>query len=286
MCDESCGTEDGWGFPHCTISDSLIKTYTMMLGEVGDASRYQQKLFAQILLIAFIFLVVILLSNVLIAMVTDSHSYIKNERAEIVFWSNRLDFVAEMETIVVIRQNILSTMSCKSQDHDYTSTSTDPRGDVHKRCTREPCLQRTWNKMISLIKGESVSEDTAFVEMILYSLLRFFAAVIFLPLWIALGILTAGCLFPPQVRQWLFIKKETQNVVLNSANEIEDAIDKLKKEVSSSRSETKKELQTMRQDCHNLRDEVEEMKRSIEEELVIVKKVTNALLRTCARQRV
>ena len=39
---------------------------------------------------AFVFLVVILLSNVLIAIVTDSHSIVKNERAVMVFWSNRL----------------------------------------------------------------------------------------------------------------------------------------------------------------------------------------------------
>ena len=40
------------------------------------------------------FLVVILLANVLIAIVTNSCEVIKNERAAIVFWTNRLDQIS------------------------------------------------------------------------------------------------------------------------------------------------------------------------------------------------
>ena len=105
VCSQECITEDGWIFPHCTFSDSFMKVYTMMLGEVGDVNRYQQKFIAQAMYLAFVFVVVILLSNVLIAMVTESHNFIQNERAKMVFWSNRLDFVAEMDTIVVIKRN-------------------------------------------------------------------------------------------------------------------------------------------------------------------------------------
>ena len=47
----------------------------------------------------FAFLVVIPLSNVLIAIVTDSYAVVKDERAAVVFWSNRLDFVAEIDAI-------------------------------------------------------------------------------------------------------------------------------------------------------------------------------------------
>ena len=54
---------------------------------------------AQLLYVVFSFLVIILLSNVLIAIVTDSYGVIENERAAMVFWSNRLDFVAEIDQI-------------------------------------------------------------------------------------------------------------------------------------------------------------------------------------------
>ena len=69
----------------------------MMMGEIGSESRYDGKLVAQILYVAYAVVVVILLSNVLIAIVTDSYEIIQNDRAAIVFWSNRLDFVAEMD---------------------------------------------------------------------------------------------------------------------------------------------------------------------------------------------
>ena len=70
---------------------------TMMMGEIGSESRYDGNLVAQILYVAYAVVVVILLSNVLIAIVTDSYEIIQNDRAAIVFWSNRLDFVAEMD---------------------------------------------------------------------------------------------------------------------------------------------------------------------------------------------
>ena len=70
-----------------------------MMGEVGDENRYNDSLVAQILYVMYAFLVIILLSNVLIAIVTDSYEIVQNDRAAIVFWSNRLDFVAEMDAI-------------------------------------------------------------------------------------------------------------------------------------------------------------------------------------------
>jgi hypothetical protein len=61
----------------------------MMMGEIGTETRYDEVLVAQVLYILYGFLVVILLSNVLIAIVTDSYEVIQNDRAAIVFWSNR-----------------------------------------------------------------------------------------------------------------------------------------------------------------------------------------------------
>merc|ERR1712226_705308 len=104
LCDNSSGPADEpCNFPHCTFEGSLLKVYTMMMGEIGAETRYSvgpTKTVAQILYVAYAFLVVILLSNVLIAIVTDSYEIIQNDRAAIVFWSNRLDFVAEMDAIV------------------------------------------------------------------------------------------------------------------------------------------------------------------------------------------
>jgi hypothetical protein len=69
------------GFPHCQFDSSLLKVYTMMMGEIGDETRYETSQVAQVLYVLYAFLVVILLSNVLIAIVTDSYEIIQNDRA-------------------------------------------------------------------------------------------------------------------------------------------------------------------------------------------------------------
>ena len=51
------------------------------------------------LFVLFVFLVVILLANVLIAIVADSYKVIQDQRAAIVFWSNRLVFVAQADSV-------------------------------------------------------------------------------------------------------------------------------------------------------------------------------------------
>lgn len=211
VCSEVCASPDGWVFPHCTFSDSLIKIFTMMLCEVGGVNRYQQKLVSQLLYIAFVFLVVIVLSNVLIAMVTDSHSYIKYESVEIVFWSNRLDFVAEMETIVFIKQKLLN---CLGKSHDYKSTSTED-SEIEIKTSREP-VRQLWMKMIGFLWNDSSFDDTAIVKFLLFTIMRFFVVTTVLPIWVILGIASAGGLFPPHVREWLFVHRDPYDTVLVS----------------------------------------------------------------------
>lgn len=95
--------------PHfCEEWLTLLKVYIMLLGEVNDeeflVNNFQEEGFVQGLgitfFIIFMFLVVILLANVLIAIVTDSYGVIKNERAAVVFWTNRLDYIAECDAII------------------------------------------------------------------------------------------------------------------------------------------------------------------------------------------
>ena len=81
--------------PYCDFWHSFLSVYTMLLGEV-DENNFRDSPVATALFIIFMFLCVILLANVLIAIVTDSYKVIQDQRAAIVFWTNRLDFVAEV----------------------------------------------------------------------------------------------------------------------------------------------------------------------------------------------
>ncbi len=92
---DTCDPEEGSEpYRFCTNWDTFLSVYTMLLGEV-DEGDFETSVLATIAFIFFVFLVVILLANVLIAIVTDSYSVIRNERAAIVFWSNRLDFIGK-----------------------------------------------------------------------------------------------------------------------------------------------------------------------------------------------
>ena len=56
--------------------DSLLSVYTMLLGEVSE-DAFENSRVGMALFIVFMFLVVILLANVLIAIVTDSYKVIQ-----------------------------------------------------------------------------------------------------------------------------------------------------------------------------------------------------------------
>ena len=57
----------------------------MMMDEINNEMCYSTLPVAQFLYVTFAFLVIILLSNVLIAIATDSYGVVKNERAAMVF---------------------------------------------------------------------------------------------------------------------------------------------------------------------------------------------------------
>lgn len=62
--------------PYCTFWDSFLSVYTMLLGEL-DEGQFVDSGVAIALFVLFMFLVVILLANVLIAIVTDSYKVIQ-----------------------------------------------------------------------------------------------------------------------------------------------------------------------------------------------------------------
>lgn len=94
---DQCDPEGAEPFHFCSRWDSFLTVYTMLLGEV-DETEFDRNILAMMLFMLFIFLVVILLANVLIAIVADSYGVIRHERAAIVFWSNRLDFIGKYFT--------------------------------------------------------------------------------------------------------------------------------------------------------------------------------------------
>ena len=107
---------------HCTLGFSLLKSFSMMLGEIDNVLRYNaidgdidNQIFVQFIYIVYAVVVVLLLSNVLIAIVSDTYMGIDSEQADILFWKDRLNDVSEFDSIY----SILFQFS-KSLDDDNT----------------------------------------------------------------------------------------------------------------------------------------------------------------------
>jgi hypothetical protein len=237
----------------------------MMLGEIGEVNRYQQSITAQILYVAFVFLVVILLSNVLIAIVTDSHSVVKNERAEVVFWSNRLDFVAEMDTIEAMRKRVVSCVlrndySDQAQAHDL------------QRQTLSDSFREWWNHLVAFLK-EKNSDDISLLEYYLFFFLRIITILLVIPLWFAFGLCTAGFLWPPQIREWFFVMRKGDRKVTVMANEIILEIKNTEREVKTMTSDILREIKRSNNEQHEVRNEMNQVKSRFVKDLSEIKRL-------------
>ncbi|KAL7579887.1 hypothetical protein ACA910_004894 [Epithemia clementina (nom. ined.)] len=281
----------GCRFPHCTFEDSLLKVYTMMMGEIGDEKRYSlgpTSLTAQILYVAYAFLVVILLSNVLIAIVTDSYEIIQNDRAAIVFWSNRLDFVAEMDAIVFGAQRRLCCCANKNNlapgapIHVQETASGGPdlygHGDTDRGDGQSSNFMRYgWAQVMQLF-DETLYEDMDWLEAWVYNCFRIFSVLFIIPFWFLMGIVTVGLLWPPQIRELLFVQKETG---ISRAEIERRKLEKLigiQNDMKALKQEITREMENDRDEMMRMRAEVEAVQTEVLADLQQVKELLSSLL--------
>lgn len=292
-------------FPHCNFADSLLKVYTMLMGEIGDETRYETSTVAQFLYVAFAFLVVILLSNVLIAIVTDSYEVIQNDRSAIVFWSNRLDFVAEMDAISSVKTKIRKRKGGDSgvlgapthiQETPFGEGRPTYSGSTHggsqlgggddenvsgDSSSSMSVFRDAWKNLMSLFDS-SLYDDIDVIlwsfEFWCYFFFRIVAITIIIPLWLVAGFATAGWLWPPQVREWLFVQKKTAISRADLANQVLMQIKKLKDEMKSLRVEIKDEMKSDRAEMVNMKTEVEGVQADVMSDLLQVKEIMTTLL--------
>lgn len=248
----------------CHSWDSFLRVYTMLLGEVDD-TIYNNNTFAIILFVIFMLLVVILLANVLIAIVTDSYKIIQDQRAAIVFWTNRLDYIAQMDAIAngpwKSRVRRLFGMSEVDRSHNVEVTFGK---DV-------------WKALTDLFEYEP-DEGVLSFEFFCYMILRICALVI-MPLWILAGALVAGWLWPPQVREKLFTQVVSKH---SSESEKEEELRKtqvqrLKVEIDGLKDELMQELAMDRTQVVQIKSSVAERKLEIQNEMKHIKRIVTML---------
>lgn len=252
--------------PYCNYWTAFLNVYTMLLGQV-DETEFESSAAATFLFIIFMFLVVILLANVLIAIVTDSYKVIQDQRAAIVFWTNRLDFVAEMDAIAngPWKQRIRSFFGVKEGPENT--------GHVDVSFGKE-----FWKRLMDLFEDD-VEDSFLTVEFWAFNLLRAFAAVVIIPCWIILGILSAGWLWPPQLREAIFTSTIDQH---SSDMEREDELRKtqvvkIQKEVEDLEEDMFQELKVDRIQVVQMKSSIADRRAEIANEMKHIKRIMTVL---------
>jgi hypothetical protein len=274
----------------------------MLMGEVGDETRYDTEPVAQFLYVAYAFLIVILLSNVLIAIVTDSYGVIKNERAAMVFWSNRLDFVAEMDAISSYRRRLCNPNKINlggegdaltnSQGSGGTAgagsaggaTEEDYDEDGMPKKRWEP-VSDAWKNLFSLFESrEELGVSFGELDFWLLMFFRLVAVFVLIPLWLAVGLATAGWLWPPQVRKFLFVQRKTKLSRAEMAKMVSKQIDELKDEVKGLRFELRGEVKTDRTDLMAMKTQIDAVQISVRNDMDSIREIMTTLLEMTREQ--
>jgi hypothetical protein len=226
---------------------------------------------------------VILLSNVLIAIVTDSYEIIQNDRAAIVFWSNRLDFVAEMDAITYGINTRLGYCRRNQKGAPGTVTEVQQEGPNGPGLSPEGSsgskqpFREAWKSVMFLFDA-NLYEEIDWLEFFVYMLFRFFAVVFVIPLWLALGLITAGWLWPPQVREFLFVQKEAAV----SRSELERRkLGKLKSihtDLKNLKSNLMREMSNDRDEMIRMKAEIEAVQNEVIADLQQVKDLMSSLI--------
>jgi hypothetical protein len=250
--------------PFCSNWDSFLSVYTMLLGEVNE-DQFADSAMATGIFVVFMFLVVILLANVLIAIVTDSYKVIQKERAAIVFWTNRLDFIAQMDAIANgpwksrLRQNMRIQNEFRIVPGDASFG------------------KEYWKKLMELFEDD-IDDNFVSLEYLCCTILRCAATFAILS-WIILGLCSAGFFWPPQIREYMFTSAVFKHT---TETEKEDElrrtqIKKLMQEVKELRFDLLQELAVDRAPVVQMKSSVAGHKLEIQSEMIHIKRIVAVL---------
>lgn len=298
---EDC--EPSIDYPFCaSMWWAFYKTFTMMLGEIDDTIFYWNTL-SLVLFCIFFFVEVILLLNILIAIITDLYTVISNERAAIVFWSNRLSFVSVVALVLKTHCLLVFSYLTTPFSHIFQITDmdmvtngpwkksvmkffklrdADDEDEEGTSLVKKDVVDISWERILwkKLIECFDPEVDSNGMGMILYVPLRVFISMFLIPFWLLLGILSAGWLWPPQVREGLFVQKVSIPEDSSEAKEIEKRIEEvgeLKKDLKMAQNELVDDFVQDRKDILALRQQVKDIKRELKEEMRNIKGVMTSL---------
>ena len=254
-CPENVEEVDGFGFPHCSLSRSILDVWRGITGEV-DPDKYQDNRAALFFFIIYVFVVCILLVNVLIAIVVDNYGVIKNERASIVFWANRLDFVAEIDGSINTVLKLFNKRKVMNQ------ATFDDSGSV------------MWDKLSA--KTDNKDTDTL-TEFFSQAFVKGVALTIMF-LWFLVGFPSMGFFWPPQIREYILAYRG-ENVSKNDiVLEVSSQVAELKQELHELKVLSKEEKRNDRKEMMQMKEQAESLQKEVMEDMEQIREIMKMLL--------
>lgn len=148
------------------------------------------------------FLVVILFLNLLIAIIVDSYTAVSGE-AEASFWTQRMLFIHDMHLIRHVNNFIAKTtlwkrLKCCRPSPPLEESSREQKSD-------DDPYSRNWELLLdSFAKKRTEDEKDMFNFKCWIFAVHRCINIITILLWVILGCVSAGLLWPPQIREKLF----------------------------------------------------------------------------------
>ena len=176
-----------------------------------------------------------------------------------VFWSNRLDFVAEIDVV----------------SNNFSRKGHGPERGFDEE---DNMMGELWKKLMYLYDDDVDEHGVMSIEFIVYNILRFFVAVIVIPLWMILGFVAFGMLWPPQVRKRLLTSQMTTRSKEASKERIRlEQLSNLKEDVTSFEDEVRDDMERGRDELYIIKTVLDSTKTSVSTEMNEVKEIVTEL---------
>jgi hypothetical protein len=208
----------------------------------------------------------IVMQNVLIAIVTDSYKVIQDQRAAIVFWTNRLAYIAEMDAV--------ANGPWKAKIKKYFGLE-----DKEDKTAVEITFGKSaWRGLMDLFEDD-IEAGFFSIDYFLQTIFRIIAALFVIPFWLLLGLFTFGWFWPPQIREMTFTSRVFKQQTEADKEELlrKAQVQILTNEVANLKNEILQELAVDRTQVVQLKSAVAARKIEIQQEMKNIKRVVAML---------
>jgi hypothetical protein len=156
-----------------------------------------------------------------------------------------------------------------------------PPGSNKRGSSSKRIFADAWRNLVQLF-DQHLYDDIDFhpsnVDFWCFFLFRALAIVFIIPLWIGAGIVTAGWLWPPQIREWLFIQRETTVSRADIEKQKLNQLIEIQNNIKSIKTDIRKELSSDRDEITRMKNQIEAVQGKIASDLQQVRELMTTLL--------